>query len=215
MKITRKWAMPNKWTFKIKPIRELIDRYMKDSGEWMDPFSGMNTLANVTNDINKNLDADYHMKADEFIKLYKSIGNIFFDPPYSLRQVKECYENNGIGFTHKDTQNAIRWTIERDLIAERMAPGGLVISFGWTSTCMGKKRGYEIIEILLVSHGSAHNDLGCRGEYESRHPGRSCRLYRRLGLFARRSVPGLCQRGSDDQAVEYARLVRGQDGLGP
>ena len=26
---------------------------------------------------------------------------------------------------------------------------------------MGNKRGYEIIEILLVSHGSAHNDTIC------------------------------------------------------
>lgn len=36
--------------------------------------------------------------------------------------------------------------------------GGIVISFGWNSTGIGKKYGFEKIEILLVAHGSQHND---------------------------------------------------------
>ena len=78
--------------------------------------------------------------------------------------MKECYDKYGSGFTQKDSQNAIRWTIERDIIASSQKTGDTVLSFGWTSSCMGKKRGYEIEEILLVSHGSAHNDTICVAE---------------------------------------------------
>ena len=30
MIINRVWAMPNKWTFKVKPIGELVSRYVGD-----------------------------------------------------------------------------------------------------------------------------------------------------------------------------------------
>ena len=50
MKINRVWAMPNKWTFKIKPIEDLLFRYNVNSG-WVDPFAGMNSPAEFTNDI--------------------------------------------------------------------------------------------------------------------------------------------------------------------
>ena len=33
MKIDRIWAMPNKWTFTIKPIRELLEDEI-DDGTW-------------------------------------------------------------------------------------------------------------------------------------------------------------------------------------
>ena len=36
--------------------------------------------------------------------------------------------------------------------------GGIVISCGWNTQGMGKQNGFEIIEILLVCHGGAHND---------------------------------------------------------
>jgi len=39
-----------------------------------------------------------------------------------------------------------------------------VLSFGWNSVGMGITRGYEIVEILLVCHGGAHNDTICIAE---------------------------------------------------
>ena len=39
-----------------------------------------------------------------------------------------------------------------------MRIGGVVISFCWDSQGIGKKRGFEIIEIRLVCHGACHND---------------------------------------------------------
>lgn len=49
----------------------------------------------------------------------------------------------------------------RDAVDELLRPGGIVLSFGWSSNGMGKSRRYELEEILLVCHGGAHNDTIC------------------------------------------------------
>ena len=150
-----------RWLLSIKPIRLLVEKYVEKSLNSIDPFARNCKMAKWTNDLNPATDALYHLMADEFLTKIMSEQEcdlVLFDPPYSLRQVKECYDNFGAGFTHKDSQNAVRWTIERDIISKHQKPGNKVISFGWTTTCMGLKRGYEIEEILLVSHGAAHND---------------------------------------------------------
>ena len=46
----------------------------------------------------------------------------------------------------------------RDVLAEKIKDNGIVISFGWNSIGFGKKRGFKIIEILLVAHGGNRND---------------------------------------------------------
>lgn len=156
IKINRTWAMPNRHTFKIKPIKELLARY--DVSMWLDPFAGFNSPCKITNDINKEAPTVYHEKALDFLKRWTKIPGVVFDPPYSLEQCKRTYNLHGYNFELGDTHNCIRWTKERNAIAERLISKGIVISFGWTSSCMGKKRGFEIIEILLVAHGSGHND---------------------------------------------------------
>jgi len=40
MRIERIWAMPNKNTFDIKPIKELILEEMTN-GKWIDPFANI------------------------------------------------------------------------------------------------------------------------------------------------------------------------------
>ena len=39
-----------------------------------------------------------------------------------------------------------------------MKEDGIVITFGWNTNGIGKKYGFEIVEILIVAHGSMHND---------------------------------------------------------
>ena len=72
MKIERIWAMPNKWTFTIKPIKELLEREvgagLMMNGLWCDPFCGQNSPAQITNDLNPNNKADFHLDALEFLK---------------------------------------------------------------------------------------------------------------------------------------------------
>lgn len=44
----RVWSMPSKHTFTIKPIAELLQRYIGDGTGWIDPFAGFNSPASLT-----------------------------------------------------------------------------------------------------------------------------------------------------------------------
>ena len=117
MIIERKWAMPNKNTFSIKPIKDLI-LLEKNKGVWIDPFANENKIATITNDLNPNFDTNYHLDALDFLKLFKddSIDGILYDPPYSPRQVSECYNNFGYNET-KDMTKASFWSNKKKKIS--------------------------------------------------------------------------------------------------
>ena len=44
------------------------------------------------------------------------------------------------------------------------SPQAVCLSFGWNTNGMGKKRGYEPIEIMIVDHGGSHNATLCLAE---------------------------------------------------
>lgn len=157
IKINREWAMPNSNTFSIKPIRELIERYL--SGTIIDPFANQNKLATITNDLDPQYDTDYHMDATEFLKMLdnNSADVILWDPPYSPRQIMECYKKFNMTVNMQTTQ-ASYWSKQKEQIARIVKPNGIVITCGWNSGGIGKKYGFKIIEILLVAHGGWHND---------------------------------------------------------
>ena len=157
MKITRQWAMPSMHTFTIEPIRQLICRYVKDGKGWIDPFAGENSPAEITNDLNPEKPAKYHMHALDFANMLDGqYEGCLFDPPYSLRQVKECYE--AIGNKDFTKEGSIFPHNIRQAIAPKIKPGGIVISCGWNSNGFGRNLGFEKIEVLLVPHGRNHND---------------------------------------------------------
>ena len=92
MIINRIWAMPNKWTFQIQPIKELVSRYVGDGKGWIDPFAGMTSPAEITNDLNPECPAKYHMDALDFLKqLDGQYKGVLFDPPYSAEQCLRKY----------------------------------------------------------------------------------------------------------------------------
>ena len=157
IKINREWAMPNSNTFSIKPIRELIERYL--SGTIIDPFANQNKLATITNDLDPQYDTDYHMDATEFLKMLDndSADVVLWDPPYSPRQIMECYKKFNMTVNMQTTQ-ASYWSKQKEQIARIVKPNGIVITCGWNSGGIGKKYGFKIIEILLVAHGGWHND---------------------------------------------------------
>ena len=158
MKITRQWAMPSMHTFTIEPIRQLICRYVGDGKGWIDPFAGENSPAEITNDLNPEKPAKYHMHALDFAKMLDGTYNgCLFDPPYSLTQVKECYASIGCEDFMSQDASHFPYDIKRE-IAKRIKPDGIVICCGWNSGGFGKKLGFEMIEILLVPHGRTHND---------------------------------------------------------
>lgn len=169
MKIERKWAMPSRWTFTIKPIKDLLAEEMGEGmfaeGLWADPFAGENSPAQETNDLNPSRPSKYHMEALEFLKQFPDnyFDGVLFDPPYSPRQVKECYENIGLNVTSEQTKQSFYSKIKNE-IARVTKPGGKVICFGWNSMGIGKNRGFEMTRILLVPHGGAKNDTICTVE---------------------------------------------------
>ena len=157
MKIERKWAMPNHETFSIKPIKEWIGEVPPLS---IDPFARNSLLATHRNDLNPRTKADHHLDALEFLRRYEGdyFDMVLFDPPYSPRQLKECYDD--IGQSLHDTKISV-WSNWKNEVSRITEPGGIVLSFGWNTGGMGKSRGFEIVEILLVCHGSQHNDTIC------------------------------------------------------
>lgn len=168
MIINRVWAMPNSKTFSIPPINELVTRYTAHGVKnkvIVDPFANGCTVGTITNDLNPKFDTTYHLDALDFLKLIKneSADVVLYDPPYSLRQVKECYEGVGITVTAEHTKASWRKK-HLDEIARILKPDGVCLSFGWNTNGVGKKRGFEIIEILVVAHGGSKNDTLCTVE---------------------------------------------------
>lgn len=165
MKISRAWAMPNKNTFSIKPIADLIDRYV-DSPllSVVDPFcNGRRWSKNtITNDLDASLPADFHMDALDFMKSLpdESQHVVLFDPPYSPRQVSEVYRRLGKSVNMQTTQSSYWGNLKKE-IARVLTPSGVCLTFGWNSGGIGKTHGMDIEEILLVAHGGWHNDTIC------------------------------------------------------
>ena len=163
MNISRAWAMPNADTFSVPVIGELVKKYM--SGVSVDPFARNKRWATHTNDLNPTTSAEHHMDAVEFMEMLSDKGIkadvLILDPPYSPRQVTECYADAGLKATAMDTSANFYSRMRR--AARRLCKQGtIVLSFGWNSCGMGE--GFSTKEILLVAHGGAHNDTICTVE---------------------------------------------------
>lgn len=164
MKIERAWGYPNKNTFDIKPIKEFVLKHI--SGEkTIDPFANKNKIAKLTNDLDTSYNTNFHMDALDFLKGFSdgSVDFVLFDPPYSPRQVSECYKKLGKTVNRETTQSTY-WSNLKKEIARVLKKDGGVISFGWNSGGIGKTLGFEIKEILIVAHGGWHNDTICTFE---------------------------------------------------
>lgn len=160
MTIDRVWAMPNKETFSILPIKRLLGEEVH-TGLWVDPFSNGKRITQTTviNDLNPDVQADYHLDALEFLRMFEaeSVDGVLYDPPYSLRQVVECYKGVGKEVTQETTQSSWR-SRHLDEIARILKPSGTAICFGWNSAGVGKTRGFVLRRVLLVPHGGSKND---------------------------------------------------------
>ena len=142
IELKRAWAMPNKNTFDITPIRKMLG---------------------------DEVDTDYNLDALDFLKIFDdcSVDGVLYDPPYSPRQISECYKGVGLEVSNKTTQASF-WSNQKKEISRIVKVGGKVISFGWNSGGIGMKYGFEIERILLVAHGGWHNDTICTIERKTR-----------------------------------------------
>ena len=162
---SRIWEMPNKNTFDIRCIKKLIYKYFKEEYKSVDPFANKNRIAKITNDLDPKMETDYCMDALDFLKQFEddSMDFVLYDPPYSPRQVSECYKKMGRTVNMQTTQSSFWGNLKKE-IARITKPDGIVISFGWNTNGIGKTKGFEIIEILTVAHGGQHNDTLCTVE---------------------------------------------------
>lgn len=154
MKIERIWAMPNKWTFTIKPIAELIRDEVPDFGVeiWVDPFSGKNSPAHYRNDLSSDSRAEFHEDALLWLRNMPDAycDGVLYDPPYSITQARM--------YGKKEFSSMKYWADVKNEMARILKPGGKAICFGWSSMGLGKNRGFEMQRILLVPHGGSKND---------------------------------------------------------
>jgi len=123
-------VQPNRWTFQSRTIREWVEQRLQ--GRVLNACAGKTMLAHdyeiVRNDIDEQRDADLHVDvcevADELEA--ESFDTIVYDPPFSQYQASRSYEGQDVG----DAALAKR---QFDLL---LRPGGRVIQFGFTTTCM-------------------------------------------------------------------------------
>ena len=168
IQMSRVWAMPTSDTFDCPPIGEFVRKYLRESKVSVDPFARNKRWATYTNDLNPATTAEHHLDAGEFLaKLAErsvKADLVLVDPPYSPRQVKECYDAIGKAMRTEDGWTAAMHKRWREAILLICAPGATVLTFGWGSNGMGKGLGFDITEIMLVCHGADHNDTICMAE---------------------------------------------------
>jgi len=164
VRIERIFAMANKWTFLIKPIKNLIIEEMEQTKPWVDPFAGMHSPAHIRNDINPEAQAEYHLDALEFIKQFdnESVAGVLFDPPYSTNQIRTTYNNHGMHTNTCDRSYQRKIKVEINRILQI---NGGVITCGWNSNGCSiqrtKRNIFPILEktrFLIVAHGTTKND---------------------------------------------------------
>jgi hypothetical protein len=140
---------PKRYTFEQPKLKEWVEKYC--NGKVLNLFAGRVEL-NVDEyrvDLDTTMPADYYGDAFEFVNTTDmKFDTIVFDPPYSLRKAREKYEGRYIG---KDTKI-------KDILHKVLIPNGRVISLGYSSTGMSKKRGFNKIALCVVCHNGNHDD---------------------------------------------------------
>ena len=90
-------------------------------------------------------------------------------PPYSLRQLKDCYEGIGSKLQQWQTQNM--WGRALDACSELLVTNGQFVSMGYHSHGLGRKRGCikSELHVLESFHGSDVYDVLLTVEVKVQH----------------------------------------------
>ena len=169
LKMSYHTVSPNRWTFQSKKIRRWVEERL--SGRVLNACAGKTKLAHddeiVRNDLDTDRDADLHVDVCEITDHLDagSIDTIVYDPPFSENQANQSYE----------LEDGEAVVAGRDALAKRefdelLAPGGRVIQFGFSTTCMPAAMDYDRREVAVW------NTLGRCNDYLSvvdKKPGES------------------------------------------
>ena len=135
-------VQPSRWTFQSDKIRRWVEQRLR--GRVLNACAGKTKLAHdgeiVRNDLDDNRDVDVYVDVCEIADHFAtgSFDTIVYDPPFSQNQANRSYElEDGEAVVAGDDAVAKRQ------FDELLAPGGRVIQFGYTTTCMPMALGYE------------------------------------------------------------------------
>lgn len=151
--------------FSMPVVQHLIHKTLKKiqgtrKVRIVDPFARNHRqkgCITVSNDLNPEIDCMYNLEMNDFGQLILEkvlqgelplFDMIFHDPPYSLRQLKDHYDN--IGHDLKKWQTNDMWGTGQDALAKCLKVGGYAISLGWHSHGYGKKRGFQKIGVYVI-----------------------------------------------------------------
>jgi len=141
-----------RYTFEVSKMREWVE--LNCDGLVLNLFAGKTHLSvdEVRNDVDESMSADFHLDALDFIKWWQSemdyrFDTVILDPPYSYRKSMEMYNGN---------LNS-RFKLVADEIVHIVEPTARIISFGYHSAFMGKKRGYYLDKLCVFAHGGAQH----------------------------------------------------------
>jgi len=142
-----------RYTFESPRIKKWVED--NSNGKCLNLFAGKTklNLDEIRNDVDQTMLADYHKDAVDFVKEWKGekFDTIILDPPYSYRKSMEMYNGN----------KASRFRILADLIPNILKDNGIVISFGYHSTFLSKKRNATLKKLCVFAHGgSQHCTIG-------------------------------------------------------
>jgi len=139
----------NRYTFDSPKIKQWVES--KCNNKVLNLFAGKNKLNadEVRNDIDEAMVAEYHKDALDFVREWKGekFDTVVLDPPYAYRKAMEMYNGN---YSSRFKQIA-------DELPNLLNENGTVISFGYHSTFLGKKRGFKLKELCVFAHGGAQH----------------------------------------------------------
>ncbi len=144
-----------RYTFESPKIRKWVES--RAEGKVLNLFAGKTKLDldEMRIDSDNSMIADWYGDALDFVKIAterkEKFDTIILDPPYAYRKSMEMYNGN---YSSRFKQLA-------DEIPKILNKDGIVISFGYHSTFLGKKRNYELKELCVFAHGgSQHCTIG-------------------------------------------------------
>ena len=132
------WTVqPNRWTFQSDKIRRWVESHLQ--GRVLNVCAGKTMLTHdheiVRNDIDEARSADTHVDVCEITTAFEagSFDTVVYDPPFSAYQANHAYDGEQVGDD----------AVAKQQFDELLRPGGRVIQFGYSTTCMPMELGYE------------------------------------------------------------------------
>lgn len=156
MKFTYMRTPLYRYTFRNNRVREWVENHCE--GPYiLNLFAGKYSLnlpngwKEIRNDLNPEMEnLDYSMDALEFVEQWEGpkFNTVILDPPYALRKSMTKY-NGMVSSPFNQIKNKLLNII---------APNAIIMTMGYHSNSMGKRREFKQEHILLLSHGGAIHD---------------------------------------------------------